>query len=255
MTAELERLLLYRTPPPRLGFGCADLLKSRDKRAAARLLETAFENGIRHFDVGRAYGDGRAEHLVGALAIATRNDIRIVTKAGIDPPSAWRRLGRTLLGAEAPQRFRRFAPEQVAMSILRSLRAMDVQQIDTLLLHECAAKDLTDDLYEMVSRIQRDGFIREFGIATSVAHSKAILRQRPEFCAVVQIADNGQEDLPSFEGELITHSIFASQGTADAREVLVRSLSRNPQGTVIFSSRTPAHIATNANIWREHFGG
>ena len=240
---------------PSLGFGCAHLLMERNKRAAAVLLETAFESGIRHFDVGRAYGDGRTEHLMGELAIAGRYGVRIITKAGIEPPSVLSRFGRKFLARPAVQRSGLFSPEQVAMSVLRSLRALSVQQFDTLLLHECALSDLTDELCEILNRIKRDGFIRQFGIATSLVQSEAILAQRPEFCDVIQIPDNGRDELPKFEGELITHSIFAEQGMSAAREVLVRSLERNPKGTVLFSSRTRLHIINNADIWREYVAG
>jgi D-threo-aldose 1-dehydrogenase len=52
-----------------------------------RLLETAFEQGIRHFDTAPLYGMGEAEEVLGRFARSRRDQITITTKFGLAPPA------------------------------------------------------------------------------------------------------------------------------------------------------------------------
>jgi D-threo-aldose 1-dehydrogenase len=58
----MKRIPLFglTVQPTVLGFGCAALM-GRGERHAQRLLETAFDAGIRHFDLAPLYGQGDAE--------------------------------------------------------------------------------------------------------------------------------------------------------------------------------------------------
>src|SRR4051812_47294530 len=69
----------------RLGFGCAGLMRLTSGRARRALLEEAFHSGLRHFDVARMYGLGRAESELGAFAKNRREQLTIATKFGIQP--------------------------------------------------------------------------------------------------------------------------------------------------------------------------
>lgn len=51
-----------------------------------RLLETALEHGILHFDTAPLYGQGEAEALVGRFARSRRDRLTITTKFGLLPP-------------------------------------------------------------------------------------------------------------------------------------------------------------------------
>ncbi len=82
----------------RLGFGCAQLLRLPRRRDRRRLLDAAFDAGLRHFDVARMYGLGMAEGEVGRFARDRRAEISIATKFGIDPPR------RTMARLQAPAR-------------------------------------------------------------------------------------------------------------------------------------------------------
>jgi len=44
-----------------LGFGCAGLAARLTASESRRLVDVAFDAGVRHFDVARSYGYGRAE--------------------------------------------------------------------------------------------------------------------------------------------------------------------------------------------------
>ena len=69
----------------RLGFGCSALVGGRTRRESLRLLDAAWDAGIRHFDTARVYGSGDAEELLGSFAGGRRSAMTITTKFGIEP--------------------------------------------------------------------------------------------------------------------------------------------------------------------------
>lgn len=70
----------------RLGFGCGRLFGGIEKGHSARLLERAYELGIRHFDTAPSYGHGQAEDVLGEVFTGV-TDITITTKVGVPRPS------------------------------------------------------------------------------------------------------------------------------------------------------------------------
>src|SRR5260370_38076242 len=82
----------------RLGFGCGSIMGATNRRDSLKLLETAYEAGIRHFDVAPMYGYGEAETCLGEFLEHHRGQITVTTKYGIAPPkkSAIIKLGRSL---------------------------------------------------------------------------------------------------------------------------------------------------------------
>ena len=69
-----------------LGFGCNMLLGPKSRREGLALLAAAFDAGIRHFDVARAYSSGDAEGLLGEFLVGRRDSVTITTKFGLLPP-------------------------------------------------------------------------------------------------------------------------------------------------------------------------
>jgi len=60
-----------------IGFGCAGLMRTPTSKGRSRLLNTAFNSGIRHFDVARVYGIGQAEAELGTFIKSRRSEITI----------------------------------------------------------------------------------------------------------------------------------------------------------------------------------
>src|SRR5215471_13689199 len=173
---------------PRLGFGGGSLVGGPSRSHSIKLLETAFNCGIRHFDVAPFYGLGSAEDVLGEFASRHRGEITITTKFGIARPLAWqrrvmqwarvvlrpvvsrapalkRRLVRTLSNQTPPTR-----PKLEAADMLRSLdislKALRSERIDVFLLHEADAGDLTDELILTLERAEQDGKIGAWGIGS-----------------------------------------------------------------------------------------
>lgn len=275
----------------RLGFGCAHLPGRLARREALAVLETAFDAGIRHFDVARMYGDGQAEGIVGAFARGRRAELSLVTKAGITPAShgiAARTLRQALHAAPAlatfipaaardalAPRFGQFAPAQIRDSLEKSLRELQTDYIDALLLHECAPHHVTDELKLTLERLKADGKIKRWGIACLAEPSRALITTHPDLCDVVQVAA-AADVRPLPDAALIVHSVlgrrlaalaeklegdaalaarFQAVVSADPRDrsalaaVLIQwELQRRPDAMVLFSSTAPARIRRNAAL-------
>ena len=191
----------------RLGYGCSSIMGALGRRQSLRLLEAAYDAGIRHFDVAPMYGYGEAESCLGEFR-ALHNEITITTKYGIAPPKRGgllraarrvvgpvlqrvpalkRRLVRTAGAVAAPTEKSPFTAGEARASLENSLRALRTDFIDVLLLHEAEASDLTDDallnfLHEAVAQKK----IGSFGVGSDSAKLPALLQERPAYCQVVQ---------------------------------------------------------------------
>lgn len=199
-----------------------------------RLLETAFEAGITHYDVARLYGYGEAESVVGNfLAGRPRDEVTVTTKLGIDPPRHSRRLaiGKALARravavapplrrlarkrAEGLVKTGRFGPDEARLSLETSLRELKTDYVDFLLLHECTPEDISEDLLMFLRDAVSEGSIRSFGIATGPAATRAILTARKPAAQVVQLASgiptHPLDAVPHLRGKaVITHSALGN---------------------------------------------
>jgi D-threo-aldose 1-dehydrogenase len=163
-------------------------------------LESAYELGIRHFDVAPIYGLGLAEHEL-ADFIGNKTDVSVATKFGIKPT----RVGRCAGLAQGPIRRVlqrsdnqaldhgpsskqvRSVAERILYSghdysvanarraLTASLRTLRVGRIDYFLLHEPAGA-LRDDCRDVVEYLERErcrGLIGRWGPAGDLSHMDA----------------------------------------------------------------------------------
>jgi D-threo-aldose 1-dehydrogenase len=279
-----------------LGFGCVQLTTHSRQTDAVAILEHAFSLGVTHFDVARAYGFGRAEGILAQFLRGRRDRVTVATKFGFQMPSGLAGNPRLINAAKRllgpfPALLRRakqrgsamvksgaFSPEAAIQSLEASLRALETDYIDILLLHEAtladtASESLLDALQKQVQR----GAVRHLGIASAFHKLDANASHLPLGYETVQFDDNAQsrnlEKLANREQRLlITHSIFkpaallrdaARKFPQAAREssrhigadladpkviaslLLHYALRSNSAGIVLFSSTNPAHVETN----------
>ncbi|MFT3722975.1 MAG: aldo/keto reductase [Hyphomonadaceae bacterium] len=218
-------LKAFANGQPRLGFGTGDLFTDGRSGDSARVISAAFDAGFRYFDTARLYGDGQAEYAVGEALAGKRNDIILVSKAGIIP---WSMRGGArvahkasrLLGplgkpfAKTPSaKMGAFTAAEMTRSVETSLRALRTDYVDILLLHECTLADATaDETRNVLEQLLRAGKIRAHGIATTHANTRAILQDGRAAPAIVQApadAIGGQiADYAGAKGVVITHSLL-----------------------------------------------
>lgn len=192
----------------RLGFGCSGLMGASGRRTSLALLESAFDSGIRHFDVAPMYGYGEAESCLGEFLQRHRADVTIATKYGIPPakksslislgrriagpiiktfPTLKQRLASAANAATHNSERATFTPTEARASLERSLAALRTDRIDLWLLHEASAADLRDDaLLDLLEEEVQKGTIGTFGIGSEAAKVPALLAKHSAYCRTLQ---------------------------------------------------------------------
>lgn len=201
-----------------LGFGCANLFRHPRMAQRVKLLETAYEAGVRHFDVAPMYGLGLAESELGRFAKRRRHSITIATKFGITPTATAKALARAQGPVrrvlEASPALRQQARSNAAgpstgrlgallysaggydsaearRSVERSLRTLGTEYIDLLLLHDPAPGTVrSEGLYSYLNDTVRAGTIRSWGIAGEPEPSIEVARSFGHQVPVLQLRDD-----------------------------------------------------------------
>lgn len=161
------------------GFGLGRLHHIWTRRMRETVVLGAIDAGFRHFDLAPAYGDGLTERELGRTLAARREQVHIATKFGIP----FRAIGelpiplyysirvagkvlRTSFGAEYDRRD--FSPQALVRSLEESLRRLQTDYIDLLLVHEPMSLDqfgLLGDTWAELERQRDRGRIRKFGVS------------------------------------------------------------------------------------------
>jgi aryl-alcohol dehydrogenase-like predicted oxidoreductase len=171
-----------------------------------------------------------------------------------------------------------FTPEAAVRSLETSLRELGTDYVDIFLLHEGTLADASSaPLVETLLSEVAKGKIRHLGVASAFRKFQGDADLLPAAYEVLQFNDNAVDrsvaKLPHRDRFLITHSIFTPAGplrqavkahpqigrehslrmSIDLAEpsaigsLLLRfALWSNANGIVLFSSKDPQHIASNA---------
>jgi D-threo-aldose 1-dehydrogenase len=220
-----------------LGFGCAYL-----QPETSYLLEAAYDAGIRHFDVARAYGRGLTEGAVGRFLRKHNDEITFTTKYGILPPFSHpvAEVARAILkplvtrlrkakafdkgfdtAVASMYNLGKFDAEEATNSLLLSLKRLGKKRVDLFLMHEATASVLGHpSLLPALQSMQNEGLIGSFGVGGDSQNLKNLIQDRPEFCSVLQYDWTAVEDIiPHSEAFHIIYRTFAGKA-ANARDAL-----------------------------------
>lgn len=206
-----------------------------DDGASRRLLEEAWEAGVRRFDTAPSYGGGRTEGELGAF-LAGREGVEVVaTKVGLTPALGTRsggrqlvRVARAVLPAAVTQRLRRasqerssgrFTPRAVQESLEESLRRLG-GRVDRFLLHEVQPDEVTAELVAVLRRAVEAGDVGAAGVATQGRLTATAVERGEGVLTVAQFAV-GPFDPPLHLPPVITtrvgHGLLGAGGDALAR--------------------------------------
>ena len=128
-------------------------IKDKSVKEVEELVETALSVGINAFDLADIYGLGRCEELLG-LVLKNRPDLReemwIQSKCGI-------RIEEFT--------YFDFSKEYILQSVDGILERLQVDYLDSLLLHRPDALMESDQVAEAFEILQKSGKVRDFGVS------------------------------------------------------------------------------------------
>jgi predicted oxidoreductase len=156
-----------------------EAITSEQLRQAEQAVDAALEIGIRMFDHADIYTRGKAEQAFGAILKSRpglREQIVVQSKCGI-------RFGE----GTAPQRFD-FSREHILASVDASLRRLETDYLDVLLLHRPDPLVEPEEVAAAFGALKAAGKVRYFGVSNMSAAQIRFLQQAlPDQIAVNQL--------------------------------------------------------------------
>ena len=165
----------------RIVMGC---MRIGDKplEQTEKVIVSACANGVNMFDLADVYGGGNAEKVFGVairdLEIPRKNYI-LQTKCGI------------CKNAEGTIHHFDFSKKYILSSVEGSLKRLNTEYIDILLLHRPDALADPDEIGEAFERLQEDGKVRAFGVSNFSAMQMKLFRS----CGIEIVANQMQFSL------------------------------------------------------------
>jgi aryl-alcohol dehydrogenase-like predicted oxidoreductase len=131
---------------------------------AQRLMKFSLDQGITFFDSGDAYGNGRAEALLGEfLKTVPRDSVEIGGKFGYDFYSDPGEPG------SHKERKQDFSPKFLRFALEKSLQRLGTDVIDLYMAHNIKLPQFRDDLFAELEKIRDEGKIKVWGVSLGPA--------------------------------------------------------------------------------------
>lgn len=262
-----------------LGFGCAGLFRLPWRSARRRVLDVAYDAGIRHFDVAPMYGLGLAEAELGQFLQKRRANVTITTKFGIDPRLLTRGVAvlqaplRAFLAKQANVNARLkesgrgpnsgsfgqllysspgYSRKSAEVALERSLHSLKTDWIDVFLLHDPMGIPVTDapELVDYLDEQCRQGRIRSWGVTGQASELPEVLRRLGR-APVIQYRDDLFEDPRPIGADLMPDVSSITYGAlARALPILRQFFARSPEVLEVWSERLGADLAEESNLPR-----
>ncbi|MEU6428876.1 aldo/keto reductase [Microbispora sp. NPDC046973] len=248
----------------RIGFGAMRLADGdiwagpSDRAGAVAVLRRAVELGVNLIDTADAYGLGANEELIAEALHPYRDDLVIVTKAGVCRPGPsleeWIPLGR---------------PEYLRQQAELSLRRLRLDHIDVFMLHRVDPAVPLADQVGALKQLQEEGKIRAIGLsevdvaqieeASTIAPIAAVqnlynLTSRHHEAVVDHCESAGIAFMPFFPIAVGEHAkrdggpvarVAKEIGATPAQVALAWLLHRSPVVTPIPGTTSVAHLEEN----------
>lgn len=273
-------------PIKQVGFGCVALSTFTTLSAALRILETAYDCGIRHFDTAPVYGNGFSEKVLSVFLKGKRDTVTLATKTGLfikddSGLPAWAALPlnavskkirgkaqRSPISFNPPEilQHRPIGKAEVQASIAGSRSRLGTDRLDYLLLHEALPSFLSDEALGYLLSLRSRGEVGKLGIAASALNIAALRADEISDWDVLQYENalqyNSDALVDVFEGkEHIYHSIFKTLllikkekiNFAEAPGILLaRSYHHNPNGRLLFSTTNADNLRNNLRVYEAY---
>lgn len=213
-----------------------------DDASARALLAQARELGINLLDTAPAYGV--SEQRLGPLLRGQRDDWVIVSKVGEE--------------FENGQSHFDFSPQHARFSIERSLKRLETDYIDLVLVHSDGhdVDILQGGLYDALAEFKREGKIRAFGLSGKTVEGGLLALQQGD-CAMVTYnqAEQGERAVLDYAAQhhkaiLVKKALASGHACLDAGQDPVRAsfeliFAHPGVSAAIVGTINPQHLAAN----------
>ncbi len=117
-------------------------------------IDAALEEGVNAFDVAPLWGNGEAERKLGEHLKGRRDEVRLITRAGVQ--------------VEDGQVVNHYDVDSLEDDCEQSLERLGTDWVDLWMIHDPPEEVMLDaKTYDLAQRLQAEGMIRAFGVSTS----------------------------------------------------------------------------------------
>lgn len=222
-----------------------------DARSAAALLAQARDLGINLIDTAPAYGS--SEQRLGKLLRGQRQHWLICSKVGEEFERGRSRFD--------------FSPKAVRLSVQRSLRRLDTEVIDILLVHSDGSDlHIIQDLGTMqaLEKLKQEGLIRAFGMSTKTVEGGLAAATAGDVVMLTYNLDRRQE-LPVLDacaalgkGALIKKALSSGHLQSQYPDPVLASMrlvfDHAATSAAVVGTLSPAHLQANVAAVIEALG-
>lgn len=143
-----------------IALGCMRITGLKGTDEVRELVDTAMDQGINFFDHADIYGNGESEHIFGeAIKGIPREKMIVQTKCGI----------RTGLCYD-------FSKEHILESVDKSLKRLNMDYVDILLLHRPDTLMEPEEVAEAFDILEKEGKVRYFGVSNQNSMQMELLQ-------------------------------------------------------------------------------
>lgn len=134
---------------PEIGLGCMRITGLGEEKKVRELVDTAMENGINFFDHADIYAGGEAERMFGKVVEPSlREKMIIQSKCAIRSGICFD-----------------FSKEHILKSVDGSLKRLQTEYLDILLLHRPDTLMEPEEVAEAFDQLEKSGKVRYFGVS------------------------------------------------------------------------------------------
>ncbi len=145
---------------PTIAVGCMRIDRLTDKQVSA-FVHTALENGANFFDHADIYGKGASEEAFGKAIVGIPRDRLIIqTKCGIVPGVSFD-----------------FSYDHIVQSVEGSLRRLNTDYVDVLLLHRPDALVEPEEVARAFDHLKATGKVLHFGVSNQNPYQIQLLQK------------------------------------------------------------------------------
>ncbi|MGV9002624.1 aldo/keto reductase [Flavobacterium sp.] len=145
--------------------------KNLSTKEMSHLIKICVDNSISTFDHADIYGDYTTEADFGKALTDSKVDrskIQMISKCGIEHVN----------GRSNPIKHYDLSKKYIIWSVENSLKNLQTDYLDVLLLHRPSPLMIADEIAEAVEKLKKDGKIIDFGLSNFTSSQTEVIRQK-----------------------------------------------------------------------------